>query len=179
MRFSEYQAAGLAQESTTQVTVPKEARALQGERAGFFARAVAASIDIGVVALIMVVVNGIIAFVRFVLHNASGITVPQLSASFFVGTALLWLLWAIGWSSSGRTVGLYIMGLRVIGRTGQHIGFPLALLRSALCIGFPIGLGWAMVSRENRSVQDLILRTSVINDWVMGLPSLSRRQSTE
>jgi hypothetical protein len=30
---------------------------------------------------------------------------------------------------------------------------------------FPIGLLWVAVSRENRSAQDLALRTSVIYDW--------------
>jgi hypothetical protein len=28
-----------------------------------------------------------------------------------------------------------------------------------------IGLGWAALSRQNRSVQDIVLRTSVIYDW--------------
>jgi hypothetical protein len=31
-----------------------------------------------------------------------------------------------------------------------------------LCTLFPIGLLWVLVSRENRSVQDLMLRTSVV-----------------
>jgi hypothetical protein len=31
-----------------------------------------------------------------------------------------------------------------------------------LCTLFPIGLLWVLVSRGNRSVQDLMLRTSVV-----------------
>jgi hypothetical protein len=30
---------------------------------------------------------------------------------------------------------------------------------------FPIGLLWTAVSRENRSLADLLLRTSVVYDW--------------
>ena len=40
-----------------------------------------------------------------------------------------------------------------------------ALLRAAFCVAFPIGLFWCVVSRKNRSVQDVVLRTSVIHDW--------------
>jgi hypothetical protein len=33
-----------------------------------------------------------------------------------------------------------------------------------LCTLFPIGLVWVLVSGENRSVQDVLLRTSVVYD---------------
>jgi hypothetical protein len=33
-----------------------------------------------------------------------------------------------------------------------------------LCTLFPIGLVWVLVSGENRSVQDLLLRTSALYD---------------
>ena len=39
-----------------------------------------------------------------------------------------------------------------------------------LCVVFPIGLLWCVVSEENRSVQDLLLRTSVIYDWSVRVP---------
>ena len=37
-------------------------------------------------------------------------------------------------------------------------------VRAVLCTIFPIGLLWVLVSGENRSVQDLLLRTSVAYD---------------
>jgi hypothetical protein len=41
----------------------------------------------------------------------------------------------------------------------------LALVRAAFCVIFPIGLLWVLFSGQNRSLQDLVLRTSVIYDW--------------
>jgi hypothetical protein len=35
-------------------------------------------------------------------------------------------------------------------------------VRAVLCVIFPVGLLWVLVSQENRSAQDLVLRTSVI-----------------
>ena len=40
-----------------------------------------------------------------------------------------------------------------------------ALLRAVLCVLFPIGLFWIVLSSENRSVQDVLLRSSVVYDW--------------
>lgn len=48
---------------------------------------------------------------------------------------------------------------------GERMTLPGALLRALLCTTVPIGLLWVAFSRENRSLQDLLLRTSVIYDW--------------
>ena len=40
-----------------------------------------------------------------------------------------------------------------------------ALLRAVGYVVFPIGLLWVAISPANRSVQDVILRSSVIYDW--------------
>ena len=42
----------------------------------------------------------------------------------------------------------------------------VALARAMFCAVFPLGLLWTAVSRENRSVADLLLRTSVVYDWL-------------
>jgi hypothetical protein len=39
-----------------------------------------------------------------------------------------------------------------------------------LCVLFPILLFWVVLSRENRSVQDVLLRTSVVYDWSVHPP---------
>ena len=71
----------------------------------------------------------------------------------------------MAWSSTGRTYGHHMMGLRVVGPHGDRLSPPRALLRAVLCVGFPIGLLWCAVSRSRRSVQDVLVRTSVIYDW--------------
>ena len=34
-----------------------------------------------------------------------------------------------------------------------------------LCVVFPVGLLWSAVSRERRSLQDLVVRSVVVYDW--------------
>jgi uncharacterized RDD family membrane protein YckC len=89
------------------------------------------------------------------------------SALLSVTTALLALVvyMTAAWSITGRTYGDHVMGLRVVGRRGQRVWLPTALLRAAFCVGFPVGLLWCGVSSSRRSVQDVVLRTSVIYDW--------------
>lgn len=43
-------------------------------------------------------------------------------------------------------------------------------MRALACALFPIGVLWVAVSRENWSLQDVVLRTSVIYDWRGFLP---------
>lgn len=38
--------------------------------------------------------------------------------------------------------------------------------RQMTCVLFPAGLLWVLASRRNDSVQDLVVRTAVIYDWV-------------
>ncbi len=46
----------------------------------------------------------------------------------------------------------------------------MALGRGAFYALFPLGLLWAAVDGRNRSVQDLVLRTSVVYDWTHRVP---------
>ena len=57
------------------------------------------------------------------------------------------------------------MGLRVVNSRGNTLRWIKALLRSGFCLIFPFGLLWVLINKENRSLQDLVLRTSVIYDW--------------
>jgi uncharacterized RDD family membrane protein YckC len=62
------------------------------------------------------------------------------------------------------------MGLRVVNLHGVLLRVPLAFLRAVFCVVFPVGLFWVAFSRENRSLQDVVLRTSVIHDWLIRVP---------
>ena len=64
------------------------------------------------------------------------------------------------------------MGLRVVSRSGDALGWATAAVRAVFCLAFPIGLLWVLLSRSNRSFQDTFMRTSVIHDWVMSIPSV-------
>ena len=85
---------------------------------------------------------------------------------------LLWALWTWGWATTGRSLGDHIMGLRVVSHSGHALGWATAAVRAAFCLAFPFGLLWVLVSGANRSAQDVVLRTSVIHEWVLAMPSV-------
>jgi uncharacterized RDD family membrane protein YckC len=82
-----------------------------------------------------------------------------------VGGALLTIYLTLGWAYTGRTYGDHVLGLRVVDHRGERLPLWLAFARALFCVFVPIGLFWASVNRHNRSVQDIVLRTSVVYDW--------------
>ena len=146
--------------------LPREARPYQGQRAGVVTRLVAAVIDAVVVGLALLVGYAGLVAVVFVLDPLN-FTFPDLNLVVSLATALVVLVvyLTLAWWLSGRTYGCLVMGLRVMGFRGENMRLAGALVRAVFCALFPIGLLWVAASRENRSLQDVVLRTSVIYDW--------------
>lgn len=147
--------------------LPREARPYQGHRAGIASRFLADSIDLIVIlTLLGMGYLGWVAF-QFLLQPTAGLTFPDVSAlqvlAGYFAVAVLYL--AAGWWATGRTIGKRIIGLRVVNFRGRPLRPVGALLRSLFCVFFPIGLFWVILSDENRSLADTVLRTSVIYDW--------------
>jgi uncharacterized RDD family membrane protein YckC len=88
-----------------------------------------------------------------------------------VGAIILTVMFTTSWSSTGRSTGMRLLGLRLIGRDGSTIGPGRSFLRAVAYIVFPLGLCWSAVSARNASVQDLLFGTSVIYDWRMHVPA--------
>jgi uncharacterized RDD family membrane protein YckC len=155
------------------VSAPPVARGMQGQRAGIVSRFLADAIDLLVVVVAVVGVYLGVSVVRFLLHPRR-FTWPQFSSLNL--SALGWILLiaylTIGWASTGRTWGKSVLGLRVV--SSNDAGLPLwrAFVRASLCALFPIGLFWSVVSRRNESVQDLLVRTTVVYAWGPKLPQL-------
>ena len=146
-------------------TLPVAARAMQGERAGLFTRAIAAVIDVVITGAIVL---GIwIAAWLFLLVFSSSATSSLPVPGYFLlsGYVVLWAYWTGFWATSGRSPGQSLMGIRVLDRHDHRPSWGLAALRAAFCVVFQVGIVWIVVSRRNRSVQDVVLRTSVIHDW--------------
>jgi uncharacterized RDD family membrane protein YckC len=146
--------------------LPREARPYQGQRAGLVSRVAAAAIDSAVVSAGLVLGYAGIAAVVFIL-DPRGFDFPDMSFLFSVvwWLGLLVAYLTVAWTVSGRTYGCLVMGLRVVGRGGRRLRFAGALVRAVFYAFFPIGLLWCAASRENRSIQDVVLRTGVIYDW--------------
>ena len=153
--------------------VPREARPYQGLRAGVVTRFIAGAIDaVVVVASLLggyVAVNGLL----FLLHPRD-FRFSEASPLLSVSTGLLVLVGylCVAWSTTGRTYGCYVMGLRVVSRRGGRLRPHIALLRAVFCSLFPIGLFLCAGGRQHRSLQDFVLRTSVIYDWLPGQPTM-------
>ncbi len=146
--------------------IPREGRPIQGLRAGIVSRLIANSIDLAVLAAAMAGIYLGINAIRFLWnsHNFQFSSVDR-GVTFVVGAVLLFGYLTVAWVTAGQTVGDHVLGLRVVGRKGEHIRLHLAAVRSLFCVVFPIGILWVAVSPANRSIQDVVLRTSVRYDW--------------
>ena len=159
--------------------VPREARGIQGQRAGIVTRTAANSVDFAVVACVLVA--GYLAWfaARFLIHPAHfSAPRPPFGAVLVCGGVVLFGYFTASWATTGRTYGDHLLGLRVVDARGDRLRWRAAVSRAALCVVFPIGLYWSVVSPTSRSVQDTLLRTSVVYDWAAGVPLPPQRSST-
>jgi len=146
--------------------IPHAARPYQGRRAGLVSRVLAAAVDLVVVVSAFWLGYAAVSVALFAVEPKD-FHFPDVTLGGWVATeyvlAVVYL--TLGWSTSGRTVGGLVMGLRVLNRSGDSMRPVGALLRALFCVAFPFGLLWIVVSAENRSLQDVVLRTSVVYDW--------------
>jgi uncharacterized RDD family membrane protein YckC len=152
---------------TAPSAVPREARAYQGHRAGMVTRTIAATVD--AIVVLLVVTASLVAVNAFVfVLDPRGFRMVGASQESLVGVALAAaIVYLAGtWAMVGRSYGCHVMGLRVVDRRGRSPGLLRALLRAILCVFFPLGLVWCGVVRSRKSVQDLLLGTSVVYDWM-------------
>jgi uncharacterized RDD family membrane protein YckC len=158
--------------------LPAEARAFQGRRAGAVTRTLANLVDAAVAAA--AVAGGYLTWcaLRF-LRNPAGFTfpAPRLSVLLICAGVAMFVWFAVCWATTGRTYGDHLMGLRVVDRRGRRPRWGLAIVRAGCCVVLPIGLYWVLVSRSNRSAQDVLLRTSVLYDWSRAAPRPPRQRS--
>jgi uncharacterized RDD family membrane protein YckC len=152
--------------------VPREARPFQGERAGLVSRVLAAAVDFVVVVTIVACGYLAVAAVRFLWNSRTfSFPAPPFLLLLAIGSTLMVLYLAASWGTTGRTYGAHLLGLRVLGARGRRMRASAALVRAIACVAFPIGLFWVVVSRENRSAQDVLLRSSVVYDWSPAPPT--------
>jgi uncharacterized RDD family membrane protein YckC len=157
--------------------LPRRARPFQGRPAGIVSRLVAAVLDAAVVGALLLLLYAGIAAIRFAI-NPLDFTLPPTSILLSLTTVLIVLVLylAAAWSVTGRTYGCHVMGLRVVTANLTRLKPLRSLARAVFCAFVPLGLLWCAVSRENLSLQDIVLRTSVIYDWQTLVPPRSPDQ---
>lgn len=146
--------------------VPREARQYQGKRAGLVTRMAAAALD-GMVVILTLLVGYAAVAVALFLIDPRDFSLPDVGLLFSMASAfgVLVVYQTLAWWLAGRTYGGLVMGIRVVNFRGRSPRMAGSFVRSVFCAFFPIGILWVAVSRENRSVQDVVLRTSVVYDW--------------
>jgi len=139
---------------------------IQGRRAGFVTRMLANVVDAGVVIGVLAAGWTTVTVVKF-LWSPKGfhLPAPSFALMLVLGGAIEFVYLAVAWRTWGRTWGDELFGLRVLSFRGTRMRWPGAAARAALCVFVPIGIFWVIVSAQNRSVQDVLLRTSVVYDW--------------
>lgn len=138
---------------------------IQGRRAGLVTRSLANVADLIVVVLLLVGGYTAVAATRFLLSPTTfTFPAPAAATLLILGLGLQAVYFAVTWGVVGGTYGDRLLGLRVSDDRGARLHWGRCVVRALVCTIFPIGLLWVLVSRENRSVQDVLLRTSVVYD---------------
>ena len=151
----------------TAKTRAARARRLRGRRAGIVSRIMADGIDLVTAAAILFGLLLAFSIVRY-MANGDTFRLPHVGALF----TAVWLpvveivYLAAAWSTSGRSLGKDVVGLRVVRNDGRRLGRGRAIARAIVCtlFGGP-SLLWAIVSKRNAALHDLVLRTTVVYDW--------------
>ena len=143
-----------------------EAQALQGGRAGFVSRVAANAVDFVVIEVIYVAILLGIAVVRFLVTRKDfAVVAPDVWVTVLGQWLIIVVYFGTNWSSTGRTIGKSVLGLKVERTNGGPLAPWRAFLRAAICASFWASLLWIFVSRRNAAVHDIVARTQVVYDW--------------
>jgi uncharacterized RDD family membrane protein YckC len=142
---------------------------LQGHYAGFVTRSTTLVIDIFAIVLISDIIGAAIQFVVSTLlgHQFRISELPIAPWLVFTIWAVLYCTYPV--ATVGRTLGMAIVGLRVVRSDGSRVGARGAILRFvALPLSFiTLGIGFLLIllRRDHRALQDLIGGTAVVYGW--------------
>jgi uncharacterized RDD family membrane protein YckC len=148
---------------------PDAWRGLQGNYAGSVSRFVAYAIDIA--ASYGLFTLGLTGF-SFAVHIITGRQVSWNKESIIV--VVLFVIWefvyfAYSWSVGGKTIGMAVLGVRVVRADGRDVEPRQAIIRTlALPLSILLlGLGFIgiLLQREHRALHDLIAGTAVVYAW--------------
>jgi uncharacterized RDD family membrane protein YckC len=131
-------------------------------------------------------------FIAFVFDSAISIGIFMLvlsaasyAASVLTGSSIHWnrgdlcvvlaffgwefFYYAYFWTASGKTPGMTLLGVQVVGQDGSNVGTRRGLVRT---LAFPLsflllGLGFAgiLLGRDRRALHDSIAGTAVVYAW--------------
>jgi uncharacterized RDD family membrane protein YckC len=131
--------------------------------AGPVSRSIAYVLDAVTVALMVTGAVAVTTLLVAVIGPGAGGHGLAVASVYLVGLpSLLAVYMALFWALAGRTPGMALLGLRVVGLDGGAIGWLRALIRAAVLAYFPIGAVWLLVDRRHQAVHDKLARTTVV-----------------
>jgi uncharacterized RDD family membrane protein YckC len=147
----------------------KEAENLRGQPAGFASRFIAFIFDCAVSIGVFMLVLGAASFAASVLTGSSIHWSRENTWVVVAFFAWEFLYYAYYWTSSGKTLGMVLVGVRVVGRDGSNVGTRQGLIRT---LAFPLsfiilGLGFVsiLLRGDRRALHDLLADTEVVYSW--------------
>jgi uncharacterized RDD family membrane protein YckC len=148
---------------------PEETENLRGQHAGFASRFIAFIVDCAVSIGVFMLVLGASSYAASVL---TGSTIHWSRANTWVVVAFFaweFFYYAYFWTASGKTPGMVLLGVQVIGQDGSRAGTRRGLVRT---LAFPLsflllGLGFIgiLLGRDRRALHDVIADTAVVYCW--------------
>lgn len=139
-----------------------------GAYAGFASRAVALIIDLAIDALLLTIISVTIRLLQEAVRY-SELTVALLNwLQITMSLTLLIGYFIFGWMLAGQTVGMALMGVRVVRTNGQYVTLWVAVRRLVgMLISSILFLGylWVLVDDRRQGFHDKIAGTYVIYAW--------------
>jgi len=143
---------------------------LQGRTAGFVTRLFAYLVDLAIVAGILSV-GGWLAVLVDTIFDRMGLD-PGIDVStiyvFFI-PFIIGLYFVMFWALTGRTIGKWFMGLKVIGENGRPPRIGRSILRligyGLSALAFWVGYAWVIVDDERQAWHDHMAKTWVVYDY--------------
>jgi uncharacterized RDD family membrane protein YckC len=146
-----------------------ETETLRGQHAGFASRFIAFIVDCALSIGVFLLVLSAASFAASVLTGSSihwSRENTWVVVAFFVWE---FLYYAFYWTGTGKTPGMLLLGVQVVGQDGSSVGTRRGLLRT---LAFPLsflllGLGFLgiLLRSDRRALHDVIAGTAVVYSW--------------
>jgi uncharacterized RDD family membrane protein YckC len=150
-------------------SAPEPVEGRQGHYAGAVSRLVAFGADVGASWGLFTVGAAALAFtVQLVSGHNFSLSSHQIASLI---AAVIWefLYFTYQWSLSGKTIGMAVLGIRVVRTDGTPVGLRQAAIRTiALPFSFLLfGLGFLgiLTNRDRHAWHDRLARTAVVYSW--------------